>query len=42
MEVFSGSGMEGVGINLQDMFGNLMPAKRQEEKMTIRVRPARY
>ena len=35
MEVFSGSGMEGVGINLQDMFGNLMPAKRKKRKMTI-------
>ncbi|HCF50477.1 MAG TPA: HslU--HslV peptidase ATPase subunit, partial [Syntrophomonas sp.] len=35
LEVFSGSGMGDMGVNLQDMFGNLMPAKRKKRKMTV-------
>jgi len=35
LEVFSGSGMEEMGINLQDMFGNFLPKKRKKRKVTI-------
>lgn len=35
MEVFSGSGVEEMGINLQDMFGNLMPKKKKKRRMTV-------
>ncbi|MDK2877465.1 MAG: ATP-dependent HslUV protease ATP-binding subunit HslU [Thermoanaerobacteraceae bacterium] len=35
LEVFSGSGMEEMGINLQDMFGGLFPKRRKKRKVTI-------
>lgn len=35
LEVFTGSGVEEMGVNLQDMFGNMMPKKRKKRKMTI-------
>lgn len=35
MEVISGSGVEEMGINLQDMFGNLVPKTKKKRKMTI-------
>jgi len=35
LEVFSGSGMEEMGINLQDMFGNFLPKKRKKRKVTV-------
>jgi ATP-dependent HslUV protease ATP-binding subunit HslU len=35
MEVFSGSGVEEMGINLQDMFGNLIPKKRKKRRVTV-------
>ena len=35
MEVFSGSGVEEMGINLQDMLGNLIPKKRKKRRVTV-------
>ena len=35
MEVFSGQGLEEMGINMKDMFGNLFPKKTRDKKMTI-------
>ena len=35
LEVFSGSGMEEMGINMQDMFGSLFPKRRKKRKVTI-------
>lgn len=35
MEVFSGSGVEEMGINLQDMFGNLIPKNRKKRRVTV-------
>ena len=35
MEVFSGSGVEEMGINFQDMLGNIFPNKKEKKKVTI-------
>lgn len=35
LEIFTGTGVEEMGVNLQDMFGNMMPKKRKKRKMTI-------
>lgn len=35
MEIFSGSGVEEMGINMQDMFGGMFPAKRKKRKVTV-------
>lgn len=35
LEVFSGSGMEEMGINMQDIFGGLFPKRRKKRKVTI-------
>lgn len=35
VEVFSGAGMEGMGINLQDMFGGMFPKKKKQRKLTV-------
>ncbi|HNX28485.1 MAG TPA: ATP-dependent protease ATPase subunit HslU [Syntrophomonadaceae bacterium] len=35
MEIFSGSGVEEMGINMQDMFGNLVPKKKKQRKVTV-------
>ncbi len=35
MEIISGSGVEEMGVNLQDMFGNLMPGKKKRRKITV-------
>jgi ATP-dependent HslUV protease ATP-binding subunit HslU len=35
LEVFSGSGMEEMGINLQDMFGGLFPKRHKKRKVTV-------
>ncbi|HBK53496.1 MAG TPA: HslU--HslV peptidase ATPase subunit, partial [Syntrophomonas wolfei] len=35
MEIFSGSGVEEMGINLQDMLGNLMPRNKKKRKVSI-------
>lgn len=34
-EVLSGSGMEEMGINLQDMFGGIFPKRRKKRKTTV-------
>ncbi|MCL6634659.1 MAG: ATP-dependent protease ATPase subunit HslU [Peptococcaceae bacterium] len=36
LEVFTGSGMEEMGINLQDMLGGLLPRKKRKRKVTVR------
>jgi ATP-dependent HslUV protease ATP-binding subunit HslU len=35
IEVFSGQGVEEMGVNLQDMFGNLLPRRRRRRRMTV-------
>jgi len=35
MGMFAGSGAEEMGINLQDMLGNLMPKKQKKRKVTV-------
>ncbi|MFH1531594.1 MAG: ATP-dependent protease ATPase subunit HslU [Pseudomonadota bacterium] len=35
LEVFSGQGLEEMGVNMKDMFGNLFPKKTREKKMRI-------
>ncbi len=35
MEIFSGSGVEEMGINFQDMFGNMFPNKKKKRKVTV-------
>lgn len=36
MEIFSGSGVEEMGINMQDVFGNLMPKSKKKRKVTVK------
>ena len=35
MEIFSGAGVEEMGINLQDMLGNIVPRPRKKRKVTV-------
>lgn len=35
MEIISGSGVEEMGINLQDMLGNIMPKNKKKRKMKL-------
>jgi ATP-dependent HslUV protease ATP-binding subunit HslU len=35
LEVFSGSGMEEMGVNLQDMLGGFLPKKKRRRKVTV-------
>ena len=35
VEVFSGQGLEEMGVNMKDMFGNLFPKKTREKKMRL-------
>ena len=35
LEVFNGSGVEEMGINLQDMLGGLFPKKKKQRKVTV-------
>src|SRR5690625_5285658 len=35
LEVFSGTGMEEMGVNLQDLFGNMMPKKRRRRRVKV-------
>jgi len=35
LEMFSGAGVEEMGINLQDMLGNMFPKKRKQRKVTV-------
>lgn len=36
VEVFSGSGIEEMGINLQDMLGGMFPKRKKHRKLTVR------
>ncbi len=36
VEVFSGAGVEEMGINLQDMLGGIFPKKKKKRKLTVR------
>lgn len=36
LEVFTGSGMEEMGVNLQDMLGGFLPKKKHRRKLTVR------
>lgn len=36
LEVFTGLGMEEMGINMQDLFGNLMPRKKKKKKLPVK------
>ncbi len=35
-DLFSGQGMEEMGINLQDMLGNIMPAKKKKRRVPVK------
>lgn len=35
LEVFTGSGVEEMGINIRDMFGGIFPGKKQKRKVTV-------
>lgn len=35
LDIFSGQGVEQMGINMQDLFGNLMPKKTKKRKLPI-------
>ncbi|MCF7804714.1 MAG: ATP-dependent protease ATPase subunit HslU [Candidatus Marinimicrobia bacterium] len=35
MQIFGASGMEEMGVNLQDMLGNLMPSKKKTRKTSV-------
>jgi len=35
MEIISGSGVEEMGINLQDMFGQMLPKNKKKRKVTV-------
>lgn len=35
MQVFSGSGLEEMGFNMQDLLGNLFPGKKTRKRMTV-------
>lgn len=36
LEIFSGSGMEELGINLQDVLGGMMPQKKKKRRVTVK------
>ncbi|PYZ93154.1 HslU--HslV peptidase ATPase subunit [Salipaludibacillus keqinensis] len=36
MDMFSGSGMEQMGMNMQDMLGNMMPKKKKRRKLQVK------
>lgn len=35
MEIISGSGVEEMGVNLQDMFGNILPKKKKKRRLSV-------
>ncbi|HET7629051.1 MAG TPA: HslU--HslV peptidase ATPase subunit [Bacillales bacterium] len=35
-DLFQGAGMEQIGMNMQDMLGNMLPKKKKKRKMTVR------
>ncbi len=36
VEIFSGAGVEEMGVNLQDLFGHLLPRRRKKRRVTVR------
>ncbi len=36
LEVFTGSGVEEMGINIKDMFGGIFPGKKRKRKVTVK------
>ncbi|OLO40887.1 HslU--HslV peptidase ATPase subunit [Alkalihalophilus pseudofirmus] len=36
LDMFQGSGMEQMGINMQDMLGNMMPKKKKKRRLTVK------
>lgn len=36
LEVFTGSGMEEMGVNIQDMLGGFLPKKKRKRKVTVK------
>ncbi|MGC4375628.1 HslU--HslV peptidase ATPase subunit [Fictibacillus sp. Mic-4] len=36
MDMFQGSGLEQIGLNMQDMLGGLVPKKKKRRKLTVR------
>ncbi|WP_216827994.1 ATP-dependent protease ATPase subunit HslU [Alkalihalobacterium elongatum] len=36
LDMFQGSGMEQMGINMQDMLGNMVPKKKKKRRLTVR------
>jgi ATP-dependent HslUV protease ATP-binding subunit HslU len=36
VEIFSGQGMEEMGINLQDLLGNIMPVRKKKRKLAVK------
>lgn len=36
LEIFSGAGVEEMGINLQDLFGNMMPKRKKKRKVSVK------
>lgn len=35
LEIFSGQGVEQMGVNMQEMFGNLLPKKTKKRRLTV-------
>ncbi len=35
LEIFSSSGMEEMGVNMEDLFGNIFPSKTKKRKVTV-------
>ena len=36
LEIYSGQGMEEMGINLQDFLGNMLPSRKKKQKTTVK------
>ncbi len=36
LEIFTGQGMEEMGVNLQDLLGNIMPARKKKQNLPLR------
>ncbi|NMA92295.1 MAG: ATP-dependent protease ATPase subunit HslU [Firmicutes bacterium] len=36
LEIYSGQGMEEMGINLQDLLGNIIPSRKKKQKTTVK------
>ncbi|HHU75292.1 MAG TPA: ATP-dependent protease ATPase subunit HslU [Firmicutes bacterium] len=36
MDIFSGLGADEIGVNIQDIFGNILPRKKKKKKLTVK------